>query len=150
SRLSSLKRIDHTIKAFRNVVRKIPDAKLEIWGKGDQEKPLRKLIKRLGLGKNISLEGYTHHPDAIYQKALFTVLTSKSEGFALSVMESMYNETPVISYDVKYGPADMIEDGNNGFIIDNGSIEQLTDRMIYMFENPGQTREMGKRARKNI
>lgn len=134
SRLSSLKRIDHIVRAFEIVIKEVPDAKLEIWGKGKQEKALRALISQLKLDSNIYLMGYTNSPDKVYQKGLFSVLTSKSEGFALSVLESMYNKTPVISYKIKYGPTDMIVDNENGYLVDNESIDSLANRMIIMFK----------------
>ncbi|MCJ0929620.1 glycosyltransferase [Virgibacillus halodenitrificans] len=150
SRLSGLKRIDHSIKAFSKVVKKKPDARLEIWGTGDQENALNKLIKELHLEKNVTLKGYTHNPDDIYKKGLFSILTSKSEGFALSVLESMVNKTPVISYHIKYGPADMIVDNQNGFLVENDNIEQLANKMIHMFENVDNAIEMGKKANRYI
>ncbi|ASN04121.1 glycosyltransferase [Virgibacillus necropolis] len=146
SRLSTLKRIDNIIKAFHITVEKVPDAQLEIWGTGDQFETLEKLIIDLKLEKNVFMKGYTHTPDDIYQKGIFSALTSKKEGFALSVMESMYNKTPVISYDIKYGPNDMIVNNENGFIVENGNIEELSAKMTYMFENPQKTIEMGKNA----
>lgn len=150
SRLSTLKRVDHTVRAFKNVVERIPDAKLEIWGVGNQYSSLKKLINQLQLDNNVFLKGYTHYPDKIYQKALFSVLTSKSEGFALSVLESMYHKTPVISYNIKYGPRDMIENNINGFILENGSIDELSNKMIFMYENPKTAISMGKKAKKYI
>ncbi|MBP1950587.1 glycosyltransferase [Virgibacillus litoralis] len=150
SRLSSLKRLDHTINAFKYVVDEIPDARLEIWGTGNQESSLKKLIKELNLKENVYLKGYTHNPDEIYQKALFSVMTSKKEGFALSVLESMYNKAPVISYEIKYGPTDMIVDNENGYIIENENIEELANKMIYMFKNPDKSREMGEKSRNYI
>lgn len=145
SRMSTLKRIDHSIKAFRKVVDKIPDAKLEIWGNGDQHDKLAKLIKDKKLEKNVFLKGYTQNPDQVYRRGLFSTSTSKREGFPFSILECMVNRTPVISYDIKYGPNDMIEDGENGFIIEN-NIDALSEKMLYMFKNPEQAIKMGQNA----
>lgn len=150
SRLSTLKRIDHVIKAFEIVVKKIPDVGLEVWGTGDQESALKQLITDLNLENNVFLKGYTHTPDEIYQKGVFSVLTSKSEGFALSVLESMYNKTPVISYNVRYGPSDMIVNNDNGYLVDNGDIDELGSKMIYLFENTKEAKKMGERAKEYI
>ncbi|SEP75311.1 poly(glycerol-phosphate) alpha-glucosyltransferase [Virgibacillus subterraneus] len=150
SRLSTLKRIDHSIKAFRTVVDNIPDAKLEIWGSGDQEEKLKKLIKDSDLEKNVFLKGFTHDPDKVYRRGLFSTSTSKREGFPFSILESMVNGTPVISYDIKYGPNDMIEPSENGFIIENNNIDFLADKMLYMFENPDIAIQMGEKANKYI
>src|SRR5690625_910896 len=150
SRLSTLKRIDHIIRAFEIVIKTIPDAQLEIWGTGSEKAKLKRLIKDLNLQNNVFLKGYTHTPDEIYQKGAFSVLTSKSEGFALSVLESMYNKTPVISYNVRYGPADMITNNKNGYLVENGNIDELASKMIYLFQNPQEAKRMGERAKKHI
>lgn len=150
SRLSTLKQIDHVIRAFRSVVDQIPDAKLEIWGTGDHKEKLKKLIVKLNLEDNVFMQGYSHTPDQVFQKGLFSLLTSKREGFALSVLESMYNETPVISYKTKYGPSDMIQNGINGFLVEKNNIDILAERMIYMFEHPDEAKTMGEKSKKYI
>ncbi|MFS0647401.1 glycosyltransferase [Siminovitchia sp. 179-K 8D1 HS] len=150
SRFATMKRIDHIIKGFKIVVEKIPEARLEIWGYGDQKDNLERLIKELHLGKNIQIKGFTQDPDKKYQKASFSVMASKQEGFCLSILESMSNQTPVISYDFKYGPSDMIKSGENGFVVENGNIEELANKMIYLFENPDIALEMGKKAKKHV
>lgn len=150
SRLSTLKRIDHIIRAFEIVINEISDARLEIYGIGDQIANLEQLIKELKLEKNVFLKGYAQSPDDIYQKGIFSVLASKQEGFALSVIESMYNNTPVISYDIRYGPNDMIVNEENGFIVENGNIRELANKMIYLFKNPERAAKMGHEAHNYI
>ncbi|WP_165769013.1 glycosyltransferase [Virgibacillus profundi] len=146
SRLSTLKRVDHIIKAFRKVVDQLPNVKLDIYGKGTEEEKLRNLIEQLQLTNNVHMSGYTQNPDKAYENALFTALTSKSEGFSLSVLESMANKTPVISYDIKYGPNDLIEHGKNGYIVKDKNIDALAEKMIHLFENPIEAIKMGKNA----
>ncbi|WP_017547501.1 glycosyltransferase [Salinicoccus carnicancri] len=146
SRFSSVKNIDHTIRAFKNVVREVPEARLEIWGSGDKKEEYADLIDSLDLGNNVLIKGYTQNPEKVYQDAALSVVTSNAEGFSLSVMESMANNTPVVSYDIRYGPSDMIEDGTNGFLIEKGDIDALSERIIHMLKNPEETRRMGSEA----
>ncbi|WP_173915531.1 glycosyltransferase [Halobacillus sp. Marseille-Q1614] len=146
SRLSTLKRIDHPIKAFKKVAEAVPHAKLEIWGTGTEEEKLKKLIIDLNLEDHVSVKGYTHDPDDVYQRGLFSVLTSKSEGFALSVLESAANRTPVVSYNVRYGPEDLIMHNETGKLVEDKNINALADEMIDLFQNPKRTKEMGERA----
>ena len=104
------------------------------------------MIESLDLGKNVFIKGYTQNPEKIYQDAALSVVTSNAEGFSLSVMESMANNTPVVSYDIRYGPSDMIEDGVNGFLIEKGDIGTLSERIIHMLKNPEETKNMGNEA----
>ncbi len=147
SRFSSIKNIDHIIKAFKHVVEAIPEAQLEIWGGGNKKKDYLQLIDDLELKKNVSIKGYTQNPGKIYRSGALSAVTSKAEGFSLSVMESMVNATPVISYDIRYGPSDMIDDGKNGYLIKKGDIDTLSEKMVSMLKDPEKTREMGKEAR---
>ncbi|MCP3028015.1 glycosyltransferase [Halobacillus sp. A5] len=146
SRLSTLKRIDHVIKAFKKVINSIPDARLEIWGTGTEEEKLKNLVEDQGLLENAAVKGYTHKPDEVYQRGLFSVLTSKSEGFALSVLESTANQTPVISYDVRYGPSDLIQHDVTGKLVEDRNIDELAEGMIELFNNPERTKEMGRKG----
>jgi glycosyltransferase involved in cell wall biosynthesis len=150
SRFSTLKRIDHTIKAFKKVVEQIPEAKLEIWGFGDEQSHYESLIKELSLSDNVLLKGYSYEPEKIYGRGLFSVLTSKSEGFALSILESMANETPVISYPIKYGPSDLIQHKQTGIILEEESIDKLAEEMISLFNNPKTAKKMGEEAYKFV
>src|SRR5699024_11314381 len=82
---------------------------------------LEKQIKDLNLTNHVFLKGFTNDTNRIYQKSIVSLLTSKSEAFAMVLLESMINETPVISYDINYGPSDIITDGLDGFLIDRKS-----------------------------
>lgn len=94
------------------------------------------MIDNLNLNQNVFLRGYTHNINQALQSAECTLLTSIYEGFALVVQESLANGTPVIAYDIKYGPSDMIEDGKNGYLIEDGNIDQLARKIyMYLFKN---------------
>lgn len=150
SRYSAIKNLDHIIKAFEMVVKKVPDAKLEFFGEGAEKEKLQKMITEANLTNHISLNGYTQKPSEIYQRALFSVLASKTEGFSLSVLESMSNATAVVSYDIKYGPNELIDDGENGFLVQKNNIDTLAETMISMFQHPQRTIKMGKAALKKV
>lgn len=150
SRFSSIKNIDHIIKAFKGVVSEHPNAKLELWGTGSQEKKYRELIDRLDLSNHVFLKGYTTNASEVLQKAAFSVLASKSEGFGLTLLESMAVGTPVISYDIKYGPRDMITDGKNGLLVKANDISQLTKAMNTLFKEKDKCKEMGRQAQKTV
>ncbi|QLK86825.1 glycosyltransferase [Staphylococcus sp. 17KM0847] len=130
SRLHKEKRIDHSIKAFAQVINKIPDAKLHIYGEGEEKENLQKLINKMGLQNNIKLKGYSQQVNKILQSADCSLLTSQYEGFALAVQESIANGTPVIAYDIDYGPSDMITDGVNGYLVEKNNIDKLSHSII--------------------
>lgn len=129
------KQLDHIIEAFSQVVKDVPEAKLDIYGFGKEEENLQKLINELGLKENVKLKGVTENPDQEFETSAFSILTSKYEGFGLVVLESIAHGCPVISYDVKYGPRDMITSGENGELIEPDNKNQLADTMKDYFTN---------------
>lgn len=128
SRLEEVKSLDRAIRAFKIVVNRDPRLKLEIWGRGSLGEELSCLIGDLGLEKNVSLNGYTRAPETVYSRSRCTISTSLSEGFGLSLIESMSMGTPVISFDTNYGPREIIEDKTNGFIV--SSEAELAERIL--------------------
>ena len=134
SRLHPEKRLDHSIKAFKKVSANIPDAKLYIYGDGQEKNKLQNLIESLKLENNVKLMGYSNEVNKILQSAECSLLTSQYEGFALSIQESLANGTPVIAYDIKYGPSDMIVHDKNGYLIDNNNINDLSSHIIQFLE----------------
>lgn len=149
-RYSAIKNLHHIIKAFNMVVKSIPHAKLELWGDGEEKGNLQSLIKELKLTENVTIKGYTSNPSEIYQRSLFSILASKTEGFALSVLESMSNGTPVVSYDIRYGPGELIENQKDGILVEKYNVNKLAEAMIEMFRNPEKAEKMGKLAFKKV
>ncbi|WP_410984911.1 glycosyltransferase [Bacillus cereus] len=150
SRFTSLKNIDHTIRAFKGVVQQLPKAKLEIWGFGPEEEKLQQLILDQGLEESVTIKGFTTNAVDVFQNAAFSIVTSKSEGFGMVISESMSVGTPVISYDIKYGPRDMIRDYENGILVQENDEHALEEAMIFMFKNRKMRKQMSREAVKIV
>ncbi|WP_077307218.1 glycosyltransferase [Terribacillus halophilus] len=131
SRLHEEKNIEDAIKAFSIVSKKVHDAKLLIYGDGPHRTILDKLITDLKVKDNVILKGYSSNVDEVLQKADCSILTSNYEGFGLVVQESLANGTPVIAYDIKYGPSDMIHNGENGFLVEDKNVERLAEKITH-------------------
>jgi len=129
-RLSEEKQITHIIKAFGMIAEAHPDWSLAIYGTGAQEAELQSLIEEQHLQNQVRLKGFTADPGAAFQKAACSVVTSQYEGFGLVILESLHQGCPVISYDFKYGPKDMIEHGRNGLIVKQNDMEGLSKAML--------------------
>jgi len=134
SRLDPLKQVNYAVEIFAKVAEALPDARLEIYGRGPEEERIRALIKRLGMEINIFLKGHTDNPLAVFSTAALSIGTSSAEGFGLSVMESICNGCPAFAFDIKYGPAEIIDDGKTGFLFNRLDAETFA-RMIYEYFN---------------
>ncbi|WP_139892147.1 glycosyltransferase [Bacillus sp. D386] len=136
------KQLDHVIKAFAKVIKKVPDAVLELYGSGQEEEKLYGLIKQLGIEGNVELKGFTNNASELYDTSAFSILTSKYEGFGLVILESLAHGCPVVSYNIKYGPSDMIENEVNGYLVTPGDTDELSDRMLSLFTQPDKLQNM--------
>ena len=146
ARLDQQKQIDHAIDAFAHVLKQVPDARLEIYGRGPEAGALQERINRLGIAKSVKLAGYTTDPGATYQKAAFSLLTSRFEGFGLVLLESLMHGCPVVSYDLKYGPADIITDQTNGFLVPFGDRGALARRIVQLLNDQALQARMSSAA----
>jgi poly(glycerol-phosphate) alpha-glucosyltransferase len=128
--LTGRKRLDHAIRAVAEA-RKSSDLgyRLEIYGQGPDQAALLKLIDSTGMGDHVALRGYSIDARREFERASFTLLTSKLEGQGLVLIEAMSAGCIPISYDVPYGPADIIQDGVNGFLVRAGDVLAMSERI---------------------
>ena len=96
-RLTRHKGQEHIIKAMSLVVKRIPDAKLFILGRGSNKDYLEDLVNKLKLSNNIEFIGYTNDIGNYYNKSKLFVLASDYEGFSNSLVEAMSYSLPVIA-----------------------------------------------------
>lgn len=146
TKLTANRQVDHAIKAMEQVVKEHPEAQLEIYGTGGELSKLEKLVDTLKLTKHILFKGYVKVIDEAYVSTLATLITSKAEGSSYTYQEAAINGTPVISYNINYGPAQYIQHEDNGYLVEADQIDELAKAMSYALENPAHMNELGERA----
>lgn len=149
SRYVELKRVDHMIRAFEQVVEKIPDATLDLYGKGREEASLNDLINELNLSKSVHLRGYSDDTGREYSNAALSLNASRSEGFGLSILESLSYGCPVVAYDIRYGPSDLITDGKDGVLVEKDNIDSYAESIIRCLSDKKQLKKMSTNAHKS-
>lgn len=144
-RLSWEKGFDRLIEAWRLVEQKgVDDWELEIVGDGPMRKDLIEQIKRNQL-QRVSLLPFTDYIKEKYEEAAFLVITSVFEGFSLAMVEALTMSLPVISFHLT-GPDEIIVDGENGFLVEQGNIDAFADKILYLMDNDQKREEMGRNA----
>lgn len=123
--LDTIKRFDHVIETAKQVFKKYPDWEWYIFGDGKQRDSLQRMIEDYNLQNKIILKGYEQSKSVIYGNKAFLVLTSKFEGFGMVLIEAMQFRLPVISYDINYGPREIVKNGENGYLVSNGDTNEL-------------------------
>ena len=146
ARLEKQKRLGHAIRAFARAAQQVPEARLEIFGQGSQMPVLKDIAHRHGVSDAVTLHG--HDPrarDALWTSSAF-LMTSLFEGYPLSTLESLSHGCPVISYDIKYGPREQITDGVDGFLVPNGAIKPMAERIVQVLTSPELVEKMSGAA----
>lgn len=122
-RLHRQKGYDRLLQAFARL--DSPGLDLVILGEGAERPALIKLASDLGLKDRVHLLGNVPDPEVWYQRAKCFVLSSRHEGWPNALMEAMACGCPVVSFDCDYGPAEIIEDGVSGLLVEEGDVALL-------------------------
>lgn len=129
-RLSKEKRYDIAIRVFSKVRNKFPNLKLKISGKGREENYLKKFSKKFGVKDDVYFLGFQKDLVPLYQKAKLTLMTSSLEGFPNNLVESIMLGTPVVSFNCKSGPREIVQNNINGFLVDFDDEVMLEQKII--------------------
>ena len=129
SRAHPEKRVEHAIQAMALLMDRGVAATLSVYGGGAALRQLHELVSNSGLADRIHLAGFTPQAAQHFRSAAFSLLTSRYEGQSLALVESMAAGCVPISYDLKYGPPDLIDHGVSGFLVGSGDVGALADAM---------------------
>jgi glycosyltransferase involved in cell wall biosynthesis len=115
-RLESIKGLDLLIDAFSLCIKERPRLKLRLVGAGTLERELRERVTRGGLETSVIFQGYVEDTVPFFARARILAMTSHYEGFPNVLVEALSQGTPVVSVDCASGPAEIVENGRNGFL----------------------------------
>jgi len=127
------KRVDHAIKAVAKAADggrsrgERPQPRLDVYGDGELRPELERLVRRKSRRADVTLQGFVAGADERLQDASFSLLTSMGEGQPLALIESMAAGCIPISYDIAYGPADVITDRVDGFLVPAGKVREMAE-----------------------
>ncbi len=112
--LTARKRVDHAIRAAGAA-----GVPLEVFGAG----PRRGALEQLG--GEVAFRGHVPGARQRLATASAILLTGDAEGFPLVLLEAMAAGCIPIAYDVRYGPADIVRDRRNGYLVPPGDVAAL-------------------------
>ena len=148
ARLSPEKQQDHLLSAWPKILRAVPDAHLELWGYANDnfDQKLKEQVKAEHLENSVTFCGYTTDVNAVYERAQLLILPSRAEGLPLSLVEAQSRGLPIVANDIKYGPADVVIDHQDGLLTKNGDIDGLAQAIISLLTNQQKLAEFSEHA----
>lgn len=151
-RLDYQKGFDRLIQAWEIVYksRKYNDWRLDVFGQGEWKEMLQGMIDERGLNSSAFINKPTKSIGMEYSESSMLVMSSNYEGFPMVMIEAMACGLPVVAFDFKCGPKDIINDGENGLIIRNGDIKALAKGMMRLMEDTENRKRMSMNARKIV
>ena len=146
-RLNREKHFDALVKAWRIVADRHPEWTLDIWGgNGPLYEEIKRQITELNLDNNVFLKGETSEISTKMAEASLIVSTSVTEGMPLVLLEALDVGLPIVTFNYLYGADEIVNEGENGFIVEEDDLEAMADRIGRLIEDEGLRKEMGHNA----
>ncbi|MGN0202864.1 MAG: glycosyltransferase family 4 protein [Candidatus Cryptobacteroides sp.] len=148
-RLDYQKGFDRLLDAWALVLKdgRFGDWRLDIFGQGEWREMLEWKIELLDIEKTAILNEPVKDIAGEYLKSSMLVMSSHYEGFPMVMIEAMSAGVPVVTFDFKCGPKDIVEQGRNGLLVKEGDIGALADAMMTLMASPETLRKMSSEAR---
>ena len=128
----------HPDKGFDRLLRSFAttehgDVHLVLLGDGNEKGRLISVARELGVASRVMMSGAVSNVNVWYQHAECLAVSSRTEAWAIVIVEAMANGCPVVSFACEYGPLEIIKHGDNGLLVPDGDVEALSraiDRLI--------------------
>ncbi len=134
-RLEKIKQFDVLISSYKDSLLPQNNIKLLIFGNGEEKENLKQLINDLKLEKQVVMMGFSKDVLSYVEKAKALVLSSKSEGFPMVLIEALALKTPIISFDCKSGPNEIIKNEINGLLVEDQNQKELSNSLNKLLDN---------------
>ncbi len=143
-RLSFPKNFDRLLEIAKKLEERETNWHWDIYGDGEEREQLEEKIEKLGLGKRVSLKGAVNDLYTRYRQYMAVVMTSRYEGFPMVLIEGAANGLPMIAFDVRTGPKEIIRNGENGFLINSEDDDGMVDAIVKLMNNQQLRIKMSK------
>lgn len=149
-RFNEQKGLEYLVDAWAKVYRRHPDWTLHLYGDGEQKNMLENLINDAKLQDVVIIHQPTPQIMDRYLESSIFVLTSRFEGLPMVLIEAMACGLPIVSFNCPWGPADIIKNEEDGFLVEYLNTDDEAEKICQLIENPQLRKTMGTNARKNI
>lgn len=150
-RLEDQKGFDFLLQIWRKIEddQELNDWTLQIVGSGSKEDALHKQEEELEL-ERVEWYPFTKNIDGFYKDASIYVMSSRMEGFALVLLEAQAFGLPIVSFNIKCGPSEIVEQDINGYLIEPFDIEQFATKLSNLMKNPALLENFTNNSQNNM
>lgn len=145
-RLEHPKGFDILIDCWKEISRQYPDWQLDIYGEGSCKEELQQQIDSLQLRDKVKLRGRNGNIIKVYPQYSLHLMTSRYEGQGIVLLEAQACGLPSVVFDYQYGASDIVSNGHNGFVVEQGNCRQFVDSVNKMISSEALRKEYGTNA----
>lgn len=142
------KGFDLLLKAWSMIGKQHPDWQLAVFGDGDRT-PYEQQINQLDISR-CQLNGPTTNIQQEYVDSSIFAFSSRFEGFGMVLVEAMACGLPVVSFACPCGPKDIVNDGEDGLLVENGNVEAFAEALSRLMADDDRRRRMAEAGRRNV
>jgi glycosyltransferase involved in cell wall biosynthesis len=128
-RLTYQKNFELLVDVAKIILDKHKDYSWHIYGSGEKEKEIQAKIDKNDLTERLILMGQSNDLYSLYGNYSMMVMTSRYEGFPMTLLEGMACKLPLVSFDIPTGPNELIADNQNGFLIEPFDLEKMASKI---------------------
>lgn len=144
------KGFDLLLQAWATIEKQYSDWELVVFGDGNRE-PYEQQVNELGIDRSrCHLNGPTANIQKEYVNSSVFVFSSRFEGFGMVLVEAMACGLPVVSFACPCGPKDIIKDGGDGLLVENGNVEALADGLSKLMGDDALRHRMAANGINNV
>jgi glycosyltransferase involved in cell wall biosynthesis len=145
-RLVPQKGLEMLLRSFAEAVEKVKEQwHLGIIGEGPLREQIQEQIRALGLGESVHFLGTFANPLPVLRAGDIFALSSRYEGFPVSLLEAMACGLPAVAFDCDHGPREIIRDGKDGLLVPAGEEKAFARSLTRLMRNQ-RMRERFSRA----
>ena len=143
------KGFERLVDAWHLLASRFPDWKLDIIGEGEERPLLEQRIHFYGLDGQVTLTRPTQEIGKVYQEASILASSSRYEGLPMVLLEAQAFGLPIVAFQCKCGPKDIVSDGMNGYLVPEGDTAGMARRLEILMKDVTLRKRMGLRAKES-
>mgnify|MGYP006324378465 CR=1 FL=1 len=148
-RLTNQKGYDILIKLAKKIKEKCPDWSIDIFGDGCDKEMLLQLIDDEHVHGYVNILAPTSNIKNELLNSSLYLMSSRYEGLPMVLIEAQLCGLPIISFDCPEGPAEVINDGEDGYLINVGDYDDYVRKVIKICKDDDLRKSFGRKATEN-